>query len=182
MRTKNRVVRLAVAASVLWGGVLASQMKPGDKAAVQHFVVRWNAAYTGLDAKALAALETSDFELIDRFGHRIQSQGRAFNERLWTLTFKDIYRGKPGPEHTIEHIRFLSPTVALVQAHADWGEVTLDDATRIPPHGEIATFVLVRDGNEWRAASLNIHNQLAPGAEGPGQKPPLPAATGPSPN
>jgi len=54
----------------------------GDETGVRDFVTRWNAAYTGLNAKALAALETQDFELIDRYGHWIKSEGPEFNERL----------------------------------------------------------------------------------------------------
>jgi hypothetical protein len=49
-----------------------------------------------MDAKALASLETADYEMVDRFGHWIRSEGPEFNERLWVMTFKEIYRGKPG--------------------------------------------------------------------------------------
>src|SRR4249919_1244000 len=42
---------------------------------VRDFITRWNAAYTSLDAVGLAALETPDFELVDRFGHWIKSTG-----------------------------------------------------------------------------------------------------------
>jgi ketosteroid isomerase-like protein len=38
---------------------------------IRAFIARWNAAYTGLDAAALAALETPDYEMVDRFGHWI---------------------------------------------------------------------------------------------------------------
>jgi uncharacterized protein (TIGR02246 family) len=182
----HHLARWAIAALILCGASVFSQtnqaqVNPNDGSGVREFVTRWNAAYTGLNPKALAALETPDFEFIDRFGHWMQSEGPAFNEQLWASTFKDIYHGRPGPEHTVEHIRILRPGVALVQAHANWGEITLDDGTRIPPHGEIATFVLVKDKDGWHAASLNIHNQMAFGTERPGEKPPAPAKPAPEP-
>jgi hypothetical protein len=57
--------------------------------------------------------------MVDRFGHWIESDGREFNQRLWAMTFKEIYHGKPGPARTIKSIRFLTPQVAVVQARAN---------------------------------------------------------------
>jgi len=137
---------------------------------IRDFIARWNAAYTGLDAAGLAALESPDYEMVDRFGHWIKSEGPAFNRRLWAITFSDIYHGKPGPARQIESIRFLTPTVALVEARANHEHgVTLDDGTRIPPFWEIDTYTLVRTSQGWRVTLLNIHNQIDPTAEGVGQ-------------
>src|SRR4051812_26106930 len=52
---------------------------------IRDFIARWNAAYTGLDAAGLAALESPDYEMVDRFGHWIKSEGPAFNRRLWAM-------------------------------------------------------------------------------------------------
>jgi hypothetical protein len=46
----------------------------------------------------------------------------------------------------------------------------LDDGTPIPAHGEIVTFVAVKQAEGWRTAAQNIHNQM-PGDELPGQLP-----------
>ena len=141
-----------------------------DESEVRDFVARWNAAYTGLDANALAALETPDFELVDRFGHWIKSEGPDFNQRLWAMTFKDIYHDKPGPARVIESIRFLAPGVAIVQARANHPDgVTLDDGTHIPPFWEINTYTLIKMSVGWRVALLNIHNQINPQNEETGQ-------------
>ena len=89
---------------------------------------------------------------------------------MWAWAFTNIYKGKPGPDHAIERVRFLSPDVALVQARAYWKDIiTLDDGTRIPPHGEIDTFVAVRNAHLWRVAALNIHNQMPPFDIKPGE-------------
>jgi len=141
-----------------------------DEHEIRDFISRWNQAYTGLDAVALASMETADFELIDRFGHWIKSEGPEFNERLWSMTFRDIYHGRPGPARSIESIRFMAPDVAIVQARANHPDgVTLDDGTRIPPFWEINTYTLIRTTSGWRVALLNIHNQINPGDEGVGQ-------------
>ena len=96
-----------------------AQTSTNDEQGVRDFIACWNAAYTSLDAATLAKMETADFELIDRFGHWIRTEGPEFNERLWALTFKDIYHGKPGPARNIESIRFMGPTVAVVEARAN---------------------------------------------------------------
>ncbi len=150
-----------------------------DEAGVREFIARWNDAYTSLDSRRLASLETADFELIDRFGHWVTTEGPEFNERLWALTFRDIYHGKPGPARQIESIRFLAENVAIVEARANHPDgVTLDDGTRIPPFWEINTYTLVKTDAGWRVSLLNIHNQINPGTEGVGQHVPDASATG----
>ena len=140
---------------------------------VRDFITRWNAAYTRLDAVGLAALETPDFELVDRFGHWIKSTGPEYNRQLWAKTFKEIYHLKPGPARHIESIRFLTPQLAVVQARANHPDgVILDDGTRIPPFWELNTYTLVKTAAGWRVTLLNIHNQMDAGTEGPGQRMP----------
>ena len=94
------------------------------------------------------------------------------------MTFKDIYRGKPGPARTIESIRFFAPNVAIVQARANHPDgVTLDDGTHIPPFWEINTYTLVKTGAGWKVALQNIHNQISLEDEDGGQH--VPNASGP---
>lgn len=162
-----RVVLLALALAVVSVGASA---KPDDERAVRDLIGRWDAAYRGLDARAVAALQTEDFELVNRVGWWTKARGREDNERMWAWGFEVIYKGKPGPKHTVESVRFISPEVAVVQAHADWPALTLPDGTPIPPHGEIVTFVVVKQKKTWLIASQNIHNQM-PGEELPSPTP-----------
>jgi uncharacterized protein (TIGR02246 family) len=173
--TARRATPLVAAAVLALSPTPAmSQSGIAEDPGVRQLIAQWNAAYRRLDAKALAMLETPDFEIVDRFGHWVRSEGPEFNEQLWAGTFRDIYRGKPGPERTVQRVRMLTPEVALVQATTHWEEVVLDDGTRIPPHGEIDTFVLVKQGGAWRIAAMNIHNQMPPGRERPGERVPIP--------
>jgi len=156
-----------------------AQTSTTDEQGVRDFIARWNAAYTGLNAGALAQLETDDYEMIDRFGHWIRTEGPGFNERLWASTFNDIYHGKPGPARNIESIRFFGPNVAVVEARANHPNgVLLDDGTQIPPFWEINSYTLVKTEAGWRVALLNIHNQMTPGTEGVGQHVPPASAAG----
>jgi ketosteroid isomerase-like protein len=157
------VLSAAGAASCGWAAT-------GPENEIRDFIAGWNVAYTGLDADALAKLETADFQLVDRFGHWIRSEGPEFNRQLWAMAFREIYKGSPGPARRLENIRFLASNVAVVQARAWHPDTTvLDDGTRIPPFWEINTYTLVKTADGWRVSVLNIHNQIDPGAERPGE-------------
>jgi ketosteroid isomerase-like protein len=164
-----RTFVLTAAAALVVAGVPG--WAAGDpESEVRDFIARWNAAYTGLDAAALAAMETPDFHMVDRFGHWIQSEGPEFNRRLWTMTFQEIYHNRPGPARRVENIRFMAPAVAVVQARA-WhpDPIVLDDGTKIPPFWEINTYTLLKTTDGWRVSVMNIHNQMGAAAERPGE-------------
>jgi uncharacterized protein (TIGR02246 family) len=145
--------------------------RANDESSVRNLIARWDAAYRSLNAKALVNLLTPDYELINRLGQWTPFKSREANERMWTWAFTNIYHGKPGPHHTVERIRFIQPDVAVVQARAYWSdEIVLPGGTRIPPHGEIDTFIVVRQKKGWRISAQNIHNQM-PGDELPDQLP-----------
>src|SRR5687768_4621219 len=132
-----------------------------DKQAVLDLINKWDQAYRSLDAKSIAALQMPDFELVDRFGNWYPQTSREENERMWAWGFANIYKGKPGPKHTVERIRFVRPDVAVVQTRAFWSEtLSLSDGTRIPPHGQITTFVVVKQKGKWLIASQSVHNRM----------------------
>ena len=138
-----------------------------DERKIHELIGKWDAAYRAMDGKAIAALETPYFELVDRFGDWHPFSSREENGQMWSWTFKNIYQGKPGPQHTIERIRFLNPKSAVVICKAFWAEIiTLPDGTRIPPHGQTTTFTVVKNKEGWQIAAQTIHNKM-PG-DGPG--------------
>ncbi|HEY7514534.1 MAG TPA: hypothetical protein VIC87_08650, partial [Vicinamibacteria bacterium] len=93
--------------------------RPAGEGEVRELIGQWNRAYRALDARGLADLETDDFEIVDRLGHWVASEGPEWNERFWKVTFQDILKGRPGPEKKIERVRMLTPDVAVVQATSD---------------------------------------------------------------
>ena len=48
----------------------------------------------------------------------------------------------------------------VIRIDTQWPEITLDDGTKIPPHGEVDTFVTVKRNGEWRISVQTIHNQF----------------------
>jgi hypothetical protein len=116
------------ASALLCGWVLSAASNVGtDALAVRELITKRNAAYRSLDSKALAALMTPDFRLVDRLGDNYRSRGPELNARLWEWGFKYVYQGRPGPERRITNVEFVAPAVALVQTAAEWDEIVLDN-------------------------------------------------------
>jgi uncharacterized protein (TIGR02246 family) len=135
-----------------------------DEQKIRDLIGKWDAAYRAMDGNAMAALETTDFELIDRFGDWHPQTSREENARMWNWTFKNIYQGKPGPRHTIEHIRFVGAETAIVICKAFWAEpITLPDGSIIPPHGQTTTFTVVKNKKDWQIAAQTVHNVMDSG-------------------
>jgi uncharacterized protein (TIGR02246 family) len=134
-----------------------------DESAVRDIIERRNTAYHNLDAKTLASLLTPDFRFVDRFGDNILSKGPEFNERMFAWTFKEVYKGKNPPQHSIVSLRFVAPEVAVVQTQCEWPEIKLDNGYKVPPHGEVDTFVVVKQQGEWKINVWTIHNRFADG-------------------
>ncbi len=128
----------------------------------------------------LADLHTPEFDIVNRLGQWTHKSSNAEREALWAWTFRVIYNGKPGPNHTVERIRFFTPDVASVLTRGYWKDViTLDDGTKIPPHGEVDTLTVVKKDGIWRVAWIDVHNQMPPFDVKPGQ--PLETEYPPSP-
>jgi uncharacterized protein (TIGR02246 family) len=133
-----------------------------DEQKIRELIGRWDAAYRAMDGKAIAALETPDFELVNRFGDWYPQTSRAENERMWNWAFANVYQGKPGPKHAIERIRFIHPESAIVVCSAFWAEtITLPDGQKIPPHGQTTTFTVVKTKTGWQIAAQTVHNKIS---------------------
>jgi uncharacterized protein (TIGR02246 family) len=155
---------------IVFATALACAQSARDEQAARKAVEQWNTAYLKLDAKTLAALSTPEFDIVNRLGQWTHKSTNADLEKMWAFAFEIIYKGKPGPAHTIEKVRFHTPQVASVLTRAYWADViTLDDGTKIPPHGEVDTFTVVKKNGAWKIAWLDIHNQMPPFDIKPGQ-------------
>ncbi|HKU22712.1 MAG TPA: hypothetical protein VJQ50_16995 [Terriglobales bacterium] len=89
---------------------ICCQSRGPDERGVRELISRWNAAYRSLDAKTLSALQTPDFEIVNRLGQWTPTSSSAQNEQMWAWAFTNIYKGKPGPDHKIERVRFVPQT------------------------------------------------------------------------
>jgi ketosteroid isomerase-like protein len=141
---------------------LCAQTPNTEEKMVRKLIETRNSAYHRLDADTLTRIVTPDFQLVDRFGDNIASEGPEYTRALWSWTFREVYKNRPGPVHHVVDISFIRPDVALAQTHADWSELKLDDGTTIPPHGEVDTFLLIKTAEGWRIRMQTIHNQFPP--------------------
>lgn len=150
------------------GAVGFSQTSAGkDEQKIRELIGKWDAAYRALDGKAIVALETQNFELVDRLGGYIPISSREENERMWNWTFKNIYQGKPGPAHTIDRVRFINAKTAIVTCRAFWADpIILPNGTVIPPHGQTTTFTVIKTREGWQITAQTFHNKMAENESG----------------
>ena len=104
---------------------LCAETPATEEKAVRELIETRNTAYHRLDADTLTRIVTNDYQLIDRFGDNIVSEGPEYTHALWSWSFREVYKNRPGPVHDIVSIEFIHPDVALAQTHAEWGQLKL---------------------------------------------------------
>jgi ketosteroid isomerase-like protein len=125
--------------------------------AVHELIERWCAAYAELDEKKLAALESPNIEIVDRFGELHVAKQRRDEERFWAEGFEMIRREGFHPACAIEEIRSTRPDVMIVHAEISYpGGIPLKGGEYIPPFSEIHTFLVSKDEAVWRIAEHDI--------------------------
>ncbi|MGQ0542380.1 MAG: SgcJ/EcaC family oxidoreductase [Blastocatellia bacterium] len=156
MKKKLVILAILVLAATGYG-----QKYHPDVQAVRDVIQKWDAGYRTLDPKAMSATIADQYDFVNRFGQWTNHNNREDYEKMWTWAFANVYNGKPGPEHNIEYVRRLTDDVAIVQVLATRKEpVILPYGTKIPPFTQWVMFVVVKQKDEWRIASHNIHNQF----------------------
>jgi ketosteroid isomerase-like protein len=137
-----------------------STTNPVSKSAVRpvrELIERWCAAYGDLDEKKLAALESPNIEVVDRFGELHVAKQRPDEERFWAEGFEMIHRKDFHPVCTIEEIRSTRPDVMIVHAEISYsGGIPLKGGEFIPPFSEIHTFLVSKDEAVWQIAAHDI--------------------------
>jgi uncharacterized protein (TIGR02246 family) len=86
----------------------------GDVAAIQSQLINFSRILATGDAAALAALWTADGEYIDEDGATVK--GRNDIQQRFALVFNE--NGKPQIKLISEEVKFLAPTVALIEGKA----------------------------------------------------------------
>jgi len=124
---------------------------------VRELVERWCTAYGDLDEKKLAALESPDIEIVDRFGELHTARQRSDEERFWAEGFEMIRRKDFHSICTIEKIRSTGPYVMIVHAEISYpGGIRLNGGDYITAFSEMHTFIVSRAGEDWRIAGHDI--------------------------
>jgi hypothetical protein len=133
--------------------------KPGETAA-HDLASSWCSAYRSSDPGRLAALETREMEIVDRFGDWHDLLGLNAREQFWKEGFEITSRKDFRPECSVLHVRLIGLTAAIAQVKVSYnGGIGLKDGDRIPPFSEIHTLVLVKVEGTWLISGQEIVQQ-----------------------
>lgn len=130
---------------------------------VDELVSRWCSAYRRSDPERLAALETGEVEIVDRFGAWHDLVGRKARNGFWTDGFEMLRREDFHPECTVQHVHLTRWNLAIAQVTVSYHDgIALKGGERVPPFSEIHTFVLVRTKGGWLFSAQDIVPQNCP--------------------
>jgi hypothetical protein len=132
---------------------------PGEMAARQ-LASSWCSAYLSSSPEQLAALETGDVEIVDRFGGWHHLTGLAAREQFWKDGFDMTSRTDFRPKCTVQHVRLLGRNAAIVQVKISYdGGIAMQDGDRIPPFSEIHTLLVVKEEDTLLISAEDIVQQ-----------------------
>jgi hypothetical protein len=108
----------------------------------------------------LAALETQEMEIVDRFGDWHHLIGIKAREHFWEDGFEMTSRKDFRPECSVQHVRLIGRNVAIVEVTVSFDDgIVLNDGDRIPRFSEIHTLILVRVEGTWLISAQDIVQQ-----------------------
>lgn len=129
----------------------------------RELIRTWCSAYSDLNPKEMADLETAGVEVVDGFGDEHHFMSRNDRERFWDEGFQMIDTQEFHPQCILQHIRLLHPGVAIVQATVSYPHgIRLKGGERIRPYSEIHTFVVAKNEETWLIAAHNFTRQVLP--------------------
>lgn len=120
----------------------------------------WCSAYRRSHPERLAALETPEIEIVDRFGNWHHLIGLKARAQFWKDGFDMTTRKDSHPECFIQHVRLTGLKAAIAQVTVSYDEgIALADGNRIPPFSEIHTLVLANVAGRWLITAEDIVQQ-----------------------
>lgn len=133
------------------------------RSSVTRRLAAWCSAYSDLNAKQMADLETAGVEVVDGFGDEHYFMSRNDRERFWDDGFQIIEAHEFHPQCVFQHIRLLRPRVAIVQETVSYPRgIKLKGGERIPPYSKSHTFVVSKNEETWLIAAHNFTRQVLP--------------------
>jgi uncharacterized protein (TIGR02246 family) len=128
-----------------------AQGTPADEAAIRKAAEQFPAAWAKGDAKALAALFTTDADYVSSTG--LTATGRAEIEKAYMAQLSGVYKGT-SLKNASTNIRFLKPDVAISNGTFEIGDVRGPDGKVAPPRRGTATSVVVKQNGQWLITAL----------------------------
>ena len=125
--------------------------------AVHDLASSWCSAYRSSDPERLAALETREMEIVDRFGDWHHPIGLEAREQFWKDGIDMTSRKDFRPECTVQHVRLIGLNAAVVQVMVLYHEgIALKGGDRISPFSEIHTLFLAKAEGRWLISAQDV--------------------------
>ena len=132
---------------------------PGETA-VHDLASSWCSAYRSSDPERLAALETREMEIVDRFGDWHHPIGLEAREQFWKDGIDMTSRKDFRPKCTVQHVRLIGLNAAVVQVMVLFHEgIALKGGDRISPFSEIHTLFLAKAQGRWLISARDVVQQ-----------------------
>lgn len=139
-----------------------TQNKEADEAAIKAHFETFATAWNNQDAKAMGASYTEDGSLIDPLGTEARGQ-KAVEELLGKTVTTMLPNSKTS--FTIEHIRFLKPDIAFVDATQNVTGAISPEGTEMPAMKFHVAVTLIKRGGGWWFVDARPYQFITPPAE-----------------
>jgi uncharacterized protein (TIGR02246 family) len=158
------LTRLALLTLVWFCGVAPSMpQSPADEQAIRAVADRFKVAWNAHDMNLLGAITTDDVDFVNVAG--LHWKGRDQVVREHAERHKVRFRNSVWTNKAV-HVQFLRPDVALV--HIEWetrGDLDFD-LKPWPPRKGIFSWVMVKNGGDWKIRSVQNTDSTSPPAPG----------------
>jgi hypothetical protein len=122
----------------------------GKAKPVLELIRAWCSAYSQMDSRQMASLETNDVEIVDGFGELHLLTTREGRESFWADGFEMIEPKQFRPQCTFQHIQLLDPEAAVVQIKVRYPQgIELKGHDKIQPFVEVHTFIVTESQQHW---------------------------------
>ena len=141
----------------LFTSVSDSLAETAEAESLERFVQIYEQTWQLHDAGRLAYFFTEDSDMI--VGIQPTIVGRASIETWWHQYFSRIDSGRV-VSVSIDSMRILSPDIAVLNVHTTTGGTHSETNEPLEARRARGTWVVARDGEDWKIAALRMHSPI----------------------
>ncbi len=143
----KRLIFLICIALLSISTLAQAQNQQTEEEAIKSLFVKFSDGWNKQDGMAMAATYAEDASLIDPMGE--EARGREAIANLLNKAVS-VFLRESKSDHTVNHIRFLTPDVAFVDAtQTVTGALSPDGKTMPDATLHVAVLLLKKDNNWW---------------------------------
>jgi uncharacterized protein (TIGR02246 family) len=160
IKARHLTVFLTALCLLLIGSTSFATTGSDEEAKIKDMIADFATAWHKTDAQALSMFWTPDGDFINPNG--LVMNGRTEIQGFYAQAFAMGYAGTTASA-TVSKIKFLSPTMALVDGTFEISGRTGDNGEAIPPEtGRYAVILLKKDGRWWILANREMEPPKQP--------------------